>query len=96
MSCQGVSLIIRHVLTGKELLEKLQKYSDVAMAGTEPVTTLDNLEAQKHAKRMLQYLEARVDKVASYLDSKGRNLDLDVQRDSVQREIRQVSSVSFT
>ena len=61
------------------------------MQGQESVTTLDNLEAQKQVKRMLQYLESRVDKVAAYLENRDRSLNMDVQRDTVQREIRQVT-----
>ena len=76
---------------GQELLQKLQHYSDIAMQGQESVTTLDNLEAQKQVKRMLQYLESRVDKVAAYLENRDRSLNMDVQRDTVQREIRQVT-----
>ena len=60
------------------------------MRGEESVTTLDNLEAQKQVKRTLQYIENRLDKVAAYLDSRDRSLNIDVQRDGVQREIRQV------
>ena len=78
---------------GQELLQKLQHYSDIAMQGQESVTTLDNLEAQKQVKRMLQYLESRVDKVAAYLENRDRSLNMDVQRDTVQREIRQVTCV---
>lgn len=71
-------------------MKKLQQYSDVAMRGEESVATLDNLEALKQVKRMLQYIENRVDKIRTYLENRDRDLHIDVQRDSVQREIRQV------
>jgi len=75
---------------GRDLLVRLDAYGVAAMPGQEAVTTLDNLEAQKHVKRTLGYLESRVERVDAYLESRGRNLNLDVQRDTVQREIRQV------
>jgi len=75
---------------GRDLLVRLDAYGVAAMPGQEAVTTLDNLEAQKHVKRTLGYLESRVERVEAYLESRGRNLNLDVQRDTVQREIRQV------
>ncbi|KAL4216901.1 S14 domain and spectrin repeat-containing protein 1 [Mactra antiquata] len=75
---------------GQDLLQKLQQYSDMPVKDEEAVTTLDNLEAQKHVKRMLQYIENRVDKIRNYLDNRDRSLHVDVQRDTVQREIRQV------
>lgn len=74
-------------------MEKLQQYSDVAMRGEELVTTLDNLEALKHVKRMIQYIESRVEKIRAYLENRDRNLHVDVQRDSVQKEIRQVCNM---
>ena len=77
-------------ITGQELLQKLQQYSDVAMRGEESVTTLDNLEAQKQVKRMIQYIESRVEKIRAYLENRDRSLNVEVQRDTVQREIRQV------
>jgi hypothetical protein len=91
-----ISLYISQTfLIGQELLQKLQQYSDVAMRGEESVTTLDNLEAQKQVKRLIQYIESRVEKIRAYLEDRDMTLNVEVQRDSVQREIRQVRIASI-
>jgi hypothetical protein len=65
------------------------------MRGEESVTTLDNLEAQKQVKRLIQYIESRVEKIRAYLEDRDMTLNVEVQRDSVQREIRQVRIASI-
>ena len=60
------------------------------MHGDDAVTTLDNLEAQKQVKRTLQYIENRLDKLQNFLEDQDRSLHMNVLRDDVQKEFRQV------
>lgn len=78
---------------GRELLLKLQQYNEAAMPGDGSVTTLDNLESQKQVKRTLQYIENRLDKIQNFLEDQDRSLHMNVLRDDLQKEFRQVCSV---
>ena len=60
------------------------------MHGDDAVTTLDNLEAQKQVKRTLQYIENRLDKIQNFLEDQDMSLHMNVLRDDVQKEFRQV------
>ena len=63
------------------------------MHGDEAAITLDNLEAQKQVKRTLQYIENRLDKIQNFLENQDRSLHMNVLRDDVQKEFRQVGEV---
>ena len=60
------------------------------MPGDGSVTTLDNLESQKQVKRTLQYIENRIDKIQNFLQEQDRSLHMNVLRDELQKEFRQV------
>lgn len=57
----------------------------------EPVPTLDLLEAQKQVKRVILYLEQRVDTLRAVLDSHDRMLNLAVQFTEWKRNVKTVS-----
>ncbi|KAK3083009.1 hypothetical protein FSP39_011505 [Pinctada imbricata] len=82
----------RVIRDGRELLARLQQYSnDQSTAAEEDaVTTLDNLEDQKQVKRMIQYLEGRVDKLQQVLEDRDRSLSINLQYEDLQRNIKTV------
>ena len=82
-------------ILGHDLLQKLQQYNEASMHGDDAVTTLDNLEAQKQVKRTLQYIENRLDKLQNFLEDQDRSLHMNVLRDDVQKEFRQVCCTNW-
>ena len=60
------------------------------------IMTLDDLEAQKQVKRIVQYLENRMEKLQDYLSERDRRLNLNVQYEDLQKEIRSVSKQHYT
>ncbi|GFO38536.1 sec14 domain and spectrin repeat-containing protein 1 [Plakobranchus ocellatus] len=76
---------------GQEVLKSLQEngysgYHD--SQGTVP--TLDNLEAQKQVKRVLQYLTNRVDKLQDLLEERDRSLNANLQFEEWKRNVKTV------
>ncbi|KAK3802342.1 hypothetical protein RRG08_034490 [Elysia crispata] len=76
---------------GQSLLKSLQEtnysgYSD--NQGTVP--TLDNLEAQKQVKRVLQYLTNRVDKLHDMLEDRDKSLNANMQFEEWKRNVKTV------
>jgi hypothetical protein len=54
-------------------------------------STLDNLEDQKQVKRLITYLENRVDKLQNLLEDRDRSLSLNLEYEDFQRNVRNVS-----
>ena len=80
------------------MLNQLQR-SVVAPGGAngrsseeEPIPTLDMLESQKQVKRVVHYLEQRVDNLRDLLDQRDKTLNLAFQFKDWKRNIKTVSS----
>ena len=86
------------VFSGNEVLGQLQLSSipPHMMNGgrggeEEPIPTLDALEAQKQVKRVIQYLEQRVDTLRENLDLQDKTLNLAFQFKEWRRDVKTVS-----
>ncbi|CAG5126014.1 unnamed protein product, partial [Candidula unifasciata] len=76
---------------GQDVLKSLQEngfsgYSD----NQGMIPTLDNLEAQKQVKRVLQYLTNRVDKLQEFLEDRDRSLNANMQYAEWKRNVKVV------
>lgn len=85
-------------ITGREVLNQLQH--SVASAGVngrggggeeEPMPTLDMLEAQKQVKRVVHYLEQRVESLRGSLDTRDKTLNLASQFKDWRSDVKTVS-----
>ncbi|XP_076451161.1 coiled-coil domain-containing protein 141-like [Babylonia areolata] len=87
----GPTLIIRQ---GHEVLSQLQQ-SVLGRGGgrggeEEPMPTLDTLESQKTVKRVIQYLEQRVDTLHDALDMRDKTLNLAFHFNDWKRNVKTV------
>ena len=80
------------------MLNQLQR-SVVAPGGAngrsseeEPIPTLDMLESQKQVKRVVHYLEQRVDSLRDLLDQRDKTLNLAFQFKDWKRNVKTVST----
>ena len=83
---------------GREVLSQLQ-HSVVAPSGVngrggeeEPIPTLDMLESQKQVKRIIHYLEQRVDSLRDSLSMRDKTLNLAFQFKDWKHNVKTVSS----
>lgn len=83
---------------GKEVLNQLQQSvgGSVGMGShggdEEPVPTLDLLEAQKQVKRIVQYLEQRVEILRNTLEQRDKVYNLHFQFTDWKRNVKTASS----
>ncbi|OWF44350.1 SEC14 domain and spectrin repeat-containing protein 1 [Mizuhopecten yessoensis] len=76
---------------GGELLSQLRRHRDPPQGqDKDSVWTLDDLEAQKQVKRLIQYIENRVEKLQNYLENRDRTLSLNLQYEELHRDIKTV------
>ena len=74
---------------GHDLLTRLKPPGN---SEDDPASTLDNLEDQKQVKRLITYLENRVDKLQNLLEDRDRSLSLNLEYEDFQRNVKHVSS----
>ncbi|XP_046554784.1 SEC14 domain and spectrin repeat-containing protein 1-like [Haliotis rubra] len=80
------------ISSGKDLLNRLQYDSSQSgfRSEDEVIPTLDNLEAQKQTKRVIQYLENRVEKLQDFLDDRDKYLNLSMKYSEWKRKVKSV------
>lgn len=77
-------------------MNRLQQQEDRHQGEEEPVSTLDHLEAQKQVKRLIQYMENRIDKLQGLLEDQDRSGVTNQKFEELQRHIKSVSKVLIT
>ena len=83
-----------HTFLGKGLLSRLHQHEDTILPGDEePVSTLDHLEAQKQVKRLIQYMDNRIDKLQNLLEDEDRSVITNQKFEDLQRHIKSVSTI---
>lgn len=75
---------------GHDLLTRLKLPGN---SEEDTASTLDNLEEQKQVKRLITYLENRVDKLQNLLEDRDRSLSLNLQYEDFQRNVKHVSVI---
>ncbi|XP_064597993.1 SEC14 domain and spectrin repeat-containing protein 1-B-like [Liolophura sinensis] len=73
---------------GRDVLNQLQREGTSGFHND--ASTLDNLESQRQVKRMIQYLEVKVDKVQEFLDDQDQALSHNVQFSELESGFKKV------